>query len=736
MGRSANGKSRVFAKVVLALALTGLVAVFAFAAFAAWYLHSGDDVDFSKLKSATQPPKVYAASGELAAYCSENYGYATYDEIPDVIKDAFVAVEDKRYYSHDGIDYIRLAGAALANIRSGSFAEGGSTITQQLAKNVYLSSEKSVSRKLREAQIAVSLEENFSKEQLLEYYLNMLYFGCGEYGVKNAAKRYFGKSLDEVTPLEAAMLAATVKAPSEINPIADFDASLERAKLVLSLMHEQGLIDDNTHNVAQKQEIVIKNELNENSLDKIYVTNALAEAAKILSIDEKELVAKGYSVYTYLDYDKQKALVDSLDGSQCDGIKAALSADVATRAVDAVYADFALDLTAFARQSGSTLKPLAAYAPAFDCGILSPASVLDDSPTDFDGYAPSNYGDVYLGNVSARDALSLSLNVPAVSVLRSVGVDEGASALDRMGIDCGEDPSLSLALGSTPDGISFLSLLGGYVTLASGGNYAPLSLVSAIADSDGNVVYRHNATSCRVFSAETCALVTDCLQDCASDGTAKKLSPLDFDIAAKTGTVGDDNGNHDAYCIAYTPSCAALFWTGSEDYSQYVADTGGGVPTVFAREYFDDVGSGGQFTLPQNVVPVRLDKYDLEQGKLTVASPLAPEYACETELFAEKYVPMDYNSSFDFPDAEDAQLTVADGTSTVTFCADPRLCYRIVKKNFLKKDEILSDICDRDGVVTVSDGTFSPLPSAYAIVPYFLDDNGDEVIGEVVVLRG
>ena len=735
MSRNGKTKTSAVTRLFFAIALTGLIATLAVATIGFWYLNSGEDVDFDKLKTAAEAPKIYAANGELARYCALQDGYAASNEIPRLVKDAFIAVEDKRFYSHNGIDYIRLAGAAIGNIKSGSFAEGGSTITQQLAKNIYLSSEKSLERKLREARIAVTLEKNFSKEQLLEYYLNMLYFGNGEYGVKNAARRYFDKELDELNVLEAAALAATVKAPSKVNPLCDSASLIDRARLVTDLMYEQGLIDENSHNSAKNSQIIIKNVLNENTLDQIYLSNALSEASDILGIDERELVAKGYSVFTYLDYEVLDSLADSCSLKDEDGLFTAISADVESRAVDAICADFTFDISSFARQSGSTLKPLVAYAPAFDCGLLSPASILDDSPTDFGDYAPSNYGGVYNGDVSARYALSHSLNVPAVSVLQSIGVSEGSAALAKMDIDCG-DPSLSLALGSTESGITFDKLLGGYVTLASGGEYASLSLVSAISDADGNVIYRRNIRTNRVYSPQSCYLVTDCLRDCAKDGTAKKMSPLDFPIAAKTGTVGDENGNNDAYCVAYTPARAALFWIGSEDYGSYVTTSGGGLPTIFAREFFEDIGSsGGDFAVPDGIVEVRLDSYDLAHGRLASASRFAPEYACTKELFDKRYIPIESNDSYDAPQAEHVQIIQDGDAAVITFIADPRLCYRVVKKGFLSKDMLLADISDREGTVTITVGASSLFPISYVVIPYYLDDTGKETIGEATVLR-
>lgn len=739
MNAKSKGKTSAVTKIFFAIVVVAAVIAAATIGGILWYLHSGDDVDYSKLRTAAKPLNLYAANGEIADYCTENYGYIEIEELPDDLKNAFIAVEDKRFYSHDGIDYIRLAGAAIANLRSGSYAEGGSTITQQLAKNIYLTSEKSFSRKLREAQIAVKLEEHYSKDEILEYYLNMLYFGCGEYGVKNAAKRFFGKEPSELELEECAMLAATVKAPSKLNPIADPDACKERAALVLDLMAEQGLIDENRRKSANFDDIIIKDDLIENSLDKIYVANALAEASSILGIDEEEIAAKGYCVYTYLDYDALDALADAVQGSDTDGMSAAIAADVATHSVSAVYADFALDLKSFSRQSGSTLKPLVAYAPAFESGILCPSSVLDDSKRTFGDYTPSNFNDVYYGSVSAKSALSLSLNVPAVQVLSDVGVSEGYNTLQKLGIRLGdEDDNLSLALGATQIGIALSDLLGGYVALADGGNFASLALVSCITDEYGDVVYRRNTDVSRVFSPETSYLVTDCLLDCATNGTAKKLSPLGLQIAAKTGTVGDDSGNHDAYCVAYSSDVAALFWCGSADYNSVIDVQGGGAPTIRAREFFDALSDSrdlGTFSRPDGIVEARLDKSDLSHGALTLAGDSAPDHACEKALFNARYLPESVNYSFDVPSAKDLSIRKDNGLVEISFCADPRLCYRIVRRNFFNGETVLSQLSEREGVVTVTDAADGIFPTTYAVIPWYADDSGAEVLGRIETLR-
>ncbi|MDE7337491.1 MAG: transglycosylase domain-containing protein, partial [Clostridia bacterium] len=237
----------------------------------------------------------------------KNQEYVDYSQIPKLLSDAFIAVEDKRFYSHHGIDYIRIAGAMLNNVK-GNRTQGASTITQQLVKNTYLSSEQTFSRKFKEMQTAIKLEKQLSKEQILEYYLNMLYFGSGEYGIKNASLRFFGKDISQLNALECAMLAGIVKSPTKYNPINNYDNSILRARTVLKLMLEQNKISQNIYDSYINCNIIIKNNIIENTLDKNYLNATIQEACNILSISDKELMKSGYSVYTYYDEITQKKL--------------------------------------------------------------------------------------------------------------------------------------------------------------------------------------------------------------------------------------------------------------------------------------------------------------------------------------------------------------------------------------------------------------------------------------------
>lgn len=744
--RANKENSSSFAKNTLkAIAIS--IAVIAFfavmtAAGLIIFINSDEDVDVNALAITNSVPEVYDVNSQPTSYYLSGEISADYDEVPQHLKDAFVALEDKRFYEHHGVDYYRIAGAFVANVKSGSRAQGGSTITQQIVKNAFLGGEKSFSRKLREARLAVSLERRMSKDEILGTYLNMLYFGSGEYGVKNAARRFFACEVGDLTIAQSAMLAAIVKSPTKYNPINNYDNALSRTGLVLSLMLGQGKISDEEYNAAINENIVIADDRSNEFFDKNYVVNAVSEACSLLGIDENELKAKGFEVYTYLDPARQTELKKIIDDKTYYGdenaLCAAIDCNVGNGGVSAFYSNFVIDANAFRRQAGSVLKPLVCYAPAFDCGALSPASVMTDEPTDFGGYAPENYGKKYYGKISARDALAYSLNVPAVSALTTIGVQSGYDALRRMDFSLGDDDNLSLALGSTLKGCTFKELLGGYLTLARGGNYTPATFVREIRDANGNTVYvNENNDGKTVFSQESAYLTTNCLTSCSRYGTAKKLASLGFDVASKTGTVASGDGNADAYNVSYTTSDCVLFWQGSERYDEPLPSnvTGGGLPTLMCKNYLSSIYADkkpSSFLPPAGITEAKLDKIAYEEGDLVIASDNAPKAYYLTDIFDARYVPTQKDTSFDYPSAE-AFDAVTDGNDvTITFKANPHINYKVIKKSLFTDDEVISDIKNAGGTVSVKDRADGLLGyNRYVVVPYYTDDDGRETIGEI-----
>lgn len=708
------------------------------------YINTPIAIDKQLLINKSQAPLVYDNEDKLTQYSVESINYADYEQLPQHLKDAFVALEDKRFYKHNGVDYIRILGATIANIKKGRLAQGGSTITQQIVKNVFLTSEKSFERKLKEARYAISIEREFTKDQIIEIYLNMPYFGSGEYGVKNACKRFFDCDVKDITVAQSALLAGIVKSPTKYNPINNYDNAIQRSRIVLELMLEQGKIDKDSYNNAINETIIIKNTLKENSFDRSYVSNALEEACSLLNISEKDFKASGYKLYTYLNTEKQKLIYNTINNksfypdSESKILSTGISVNNQNYTIDAIAANGNINVFSYRRQAGSTLKPLVAYTPAFECGIISPSSIINDAPTAFGDYSPKNYNNKYYGNISVRDCIAYSLNIPAVYTLTTLGVQQGYNALIDMGFKLDQsDDNLSLALGSTLNGTTFSELLGGYTTLANYGKYSPITCVRKITDSKDNIVYIHKPESKQIFSEESAYLSTNSLLQCSKTGTAKKLSSFDFQIASKTGTVQCQDGNSDAYTISYTSDSTVLFWQGSQDYNTPMNNniTGGGTPCLMTKNYYENIYNNtipDEFYVPQNIVVAKIDKNNSTADNIVLASENAPKYSYTEDIFNAKYLPKQTDTSFDYPKANNLSFKQDDIGVVITFDANANLCYKIIKKALFEQDRIITEIKNKQQTVTVNDipsGIFGY--NRYIVIPYYIDDNGKEVLGQI-----
>ncbi|MDE7348743.1 MAG: transglycosylase domain-containing protein, partial [Clostridia bacterium] len=485
-----------------------------------------------------------------------------------------------------------------------------------------------------------------SKEEIMEYYLNMLYFGSGEYGVKNAALRFFDKSLDELNALECAMLAGIVKSPTKYNPINNYSNSIDRARIVLRLMREQDMITDDIYQSYKNSDIIIKNALIENNQAKIYLSNAKYEACKILNIEESQLLTSGYTISTFYDPSTQRLLSSSIfnnsyysandDSSRGIGI----ICDNNSLGIKALSSRENINIFEFKRQVGSTIKPLACYAPALDQGIISPYTKILDEPTSFGNYSPSNFKDKYYGWTSVNDCVEKSLNIPSVKILQQLGPSTSRNYLAKMNILTDEqDDNLALALGGTTYGMSMIDLLGGYSTLSNGGLYGAPTFIKTIKDKDGNIIYDYkNNIPVRVFDEQSAYLMTNMLINTAKTGTAKKLSNQNYQIACKTGTVSMENKNFnsDIYSVGYTSQDTFLFWQGGA----LTADqTGGGATTLMCKNFLDNYYTTApqDFVIPNGIIQANIDKYAYEHSnEVILASQNAPESSILSCVFSEK----------------------------------------------------------------------------------------------------
>ena len=542
-----------------------------------WATIAANSVQFS-------PEKLPQAAGVYDENGARIDGYIEYDDIPRHLINAFLAVEDRRFYQHPGLDYMRIAGAAVENVKRGGYVEGGSTISQQLIKNTHLSGEKSVSRKLKEAQLAGTLEQNYTKQHILEMYLNIIYMCDGVYGVKAAARRYFDKTCAELTLAECALIAGVTKNPKRYSPVKDFESSLKRQKVVLAAMLKYGFIDEETHNKACAECINIAAAPPVDAAA-AYVKSALYEAESILGGS-----VSGHKIITYMHPQAQRALTFysthpafavTKEGQMC------MSVCNKSRGVTALYSNVPYPVFTVRRPPASIIKPAFSYAAAYGAG-LSPGEILPDLPADFNGYSPKNHRGKYRESLTLEDSLALSSNIAALHLTKKVGLENCFDAAKRLGFTFDvKDASYAAALGGLTYGSTVVEIATAYAAIADGGTVKNVSFVKEIYSPDGQKIYCGGGVEkLQAITGKTTDLLLINLRRAVTHGTAKKLSELPFPVHAKTGTAEiKGNLNSDAWCVAGTRDNTLICWYGIYDPKTQTgtAFTGGGRPAMLAK---------------------------------------------------------------------------------------------------------------------------------------------------------
>ena len=658
-----NKKVSLFRKIISIIAvlvLSGIISVgIAFALLVD--TSSWESFDPDSLTNVNQTLYVYDVNGvEVAGvYNQENRTYVSLDYIPDHVVKAFVAIEDARFYEHDGIDYIRMFGSMWANLKSMSFSQGFSTISQQLIKNTHLSSEKTINRKVQEMYLAIKLEQEYTKDEIMEMYLNYIYFGNGAYGIEAAARSYFDKDVSQLTISEGAMLAGVIKSTANYAPHLDFEKSMSRRDIVLKQMYSNEFITEQEYQEALQDTPVLVVSRPSNTEYGQFVDYALDEASSILNMSYEEMTASGYKIYTTMDAKLQMAVQnhfqdselfpeDASDGVQAEG--AAVVLDAQTGAVKVLiagrnYAAKGMNRAIDARrQPGSTIKTVLVYGPAIDQFGYTGASLIEDKPIDINGYAPNNYDGEFSGWVSLREAVALSINIPAVLIFNDIGVENGIAYAKASGIPFYEgDDNLSLALGGFTYGVTPLELAASYQPYANQGVYNEPYVVKRIEDSYGKVLYEHSPESIQIVESSTAFMMTNILQTTVELGTAKRLAIDGIEIAAKTGTVSFQSGRgvNDAWTAAYTTEDIVVVWNGfdmpSDIHYMSSSSTGGRYPALMIKEIFEDIYAShtpADFPDDDGVVSVKLDKIMYERYN-TIA--LATEYTTNGNYFYEYF---------------------------------------------------------------------------------------------------
>ncbi len=557
----------------------GIWALIGGIALIAYYATQLPPID--KLAIPKRPPNIaiLAEDGLPLANRGDTGGAAIHlADLPPYLPKAFVAIEDRRFYTHHGVDPVGIFRALTRNVIGHGGMQGGSTLTQQLAKNLFLTQERTFSRKIQEAILALWLEHKFTKDEILELYLNRVYFGSGVYGVEAAALKYFGHDASAVTLPEAAVLAGLMKAPTKYAPNRNPQAATERAAQVIAAMEQEGFIAETTAKVALALPAHAVHDQRSGSINYAadYIVDVLADT--IGAIDEDIVVTT--TLNSGLQTAAEKAVTEELDhkGVKFGVTQGALIAMDPDGQIKALvggrnYADSQFDrVIAAKRQPGSAFKPFV-YLAALEHG-LTPDSVRDDAPINVRGWQPENYSREYFGPVSLTKALSLSLNTVSVRLGLEVGAKTVAKVAHRLGIGSDLQANASIALGTSE--VTPLELVTAYAPFANGGIGVQSHIVTKVTTANGKVLYlRKGASNGRVIDPQYVPMMNTMMQETLLTGTARKAELPGWQAGGKTGTSQDWR---DAWFIGYTSHMIAGIWVGNDDNSPTKKASGGNLP--------------------------------------------------------------------------------------------------------------------------------------------------------------
>nr|WP_245292802.1 transglycosylase domain-containing protein [Pararhizobium arenae] len=555
----------------------------------------------SRMPSATswsvpvRPPnvKIIANDGTVLANRGMTGGEAlSLEEMSPYIPQAVVAIEDRRFYSHFGVDPLGLARAMVTNLTTGRMVQGGSTLTQQLAKNMFLSPERTLERKVQEVLLAFWLEQNYTKDQILTMYLNRVFFGSNAYGVEAASRRYFNKSARDVNLGEAAMLAGLLKAPSRLSPARDPKAAEERAQLVLGAMREEGYISDSEIKTAMSQPP---------TKAKSFWSGAQYYAADMVMDQLPGMIGKidqDLIVDTTLDLTLEKKAEETLaasldaDGEKLNVSQAALVSIDGTGAIRAIvggrdYATSQFDRAVKAkRQPGSAFKPFV-YAAALEIG-RTPMSIRNDAPVRIGNWTPENYDQKYRGEVSLAEALANSLNTIAAQLVMEVGPQNVIKLAHRLGIESELQSNASIALGTSE--VSLLELTSAYAPFMNGGFKATPHIIRRISKADGTVLYENTYDSPpRVLDPEIVSEMNQMMLGVIDHGTGKNARLKGWEAAGKSGTT---QSFRDALFVGFTNNLTTGIWFGNDDGKSMKKVTGGGLPAKAWHDFMTAAHEG------------------------------------------------------------------------------------------------------------------------------------------------
>ncbi|MGE5422227.1 MAG: transglycosylase domain-containing protein [Ignavibacteriales bacterium] len=594
-------------------------------------------------------------------HAEENRIQVSLNKIPKDMINAFLATEDQNFYSHHGVSPTGIIRAVLFDMISGTKAQGASTITQQLARNAFLGMEKTWERKIKEMILAVQIENKYSKDEIMEFYLNRINFGSGAWGAQTAAEIYFDKDVEELDLAECALLTGLVKSPNGYSPFRDLETAKNRQRVVLNRMVDCGYISAEDADKAYEEKLHLNEHAEIVNKYGYFTDYVIDEADRILEEEDlfddpqTEIFNGGLKIYTTMNSDVQDKAEDLYSnsanfptGSNGQEVESAMVLlDHRTGEICAlvggrsytVKRGFNRAVDAF-RQPGSAFKPLVVYGPAVEAGY-TPDYMLEDGPVTYsfgtDTWSPKNYDGKYMGMISMRTAVAYSVNIYAVKLADLIGIRNGVQFAEKLGISSlvtagrSNDMNLSTALGGITKGVSPLEMASAYGCFANQGIHTSSYVISRIEDKSGNVIYENRPNYKRVMKKETAWTMTTLLQGVVTKGTGKGAQIPGVQCAGKTGTTQEDR---DAWYVGYTPNYSCAVWMGYDKKGSHIGTVGGNYPAKIWKAVMTKAVTGKadkNFATPEG----------LEQVAICVKSGKLPSPACPAEDVGRQLIETD-----------------------------------------------------------------------------------------------
>lgn len=710
-------------KICLKIVLSIIAVIFALIlGFYASYLiiTANTHLDENKLYKNQKTVAIFDTNGTKITNTSlgNDKSLINVENLNDYTINAFIASEDRDFYKHNGINHKRILKAIYNNAKAKSYKEGASTITQQLIKNTHLNNNKTITRKFKEIKLAKELERKYSKNEILSAYLNTIYFGHGRYGIENASKFYFGTSATNLTIEQSATLAGLLTSPNNNSPFKNAEKCIKKRNTVLKSMYDCGYIDETTYKFETKMPITAKQNNSENHYND-YLTEVFSE-----------LESAGFNPYQTQNKLNVYTNLDSSIQNYVNQIKFDNDGAVIIRTTGGKVVAFKSTCNQIKRQIGSTAKPIFVYAPALNEKKIELFTKILDEKIDYSGYSPQNHNKKYHGYVSVEEAITQSLNVPAVKTINALTLNKAAEYAKKLGINLDDnDKNLSLALGAMREGLTLKELCDSYSPFPSQGVFTKSNFIKYVTDENDNIIYKPEEKSTQAFKPSTASLINKSLINAAKNGTAKRLSKINFDIACKTGTCGTNEGNTDAYACAYTSKHLISVWLGDKN-NKKLNISGGKNCCDITKTLLEKIYNNQPPThLDTNtgVKQIEIDKYEYEQNYKTVLCDTpCPQLNKLSVVCSIDNLPKDKSTTFSQPKISKPLYSVKNNVFSLQLCQTEYYEYVIKRKNNGKINIVYDGSWIKNFEEDLNAGEYE-----YCITPYYSYKNenyyGEEI---------